>query len=230
MGKLFCMLKQLGTPTFFSTLPCDDMRWNQLKSIIFKLNRVDISDKDINEMSYQERRDTLNKNPVLVARYFQYRVEMIFKVIVLDGPLGKAQYYAIQIEFQVRGSPHIHYFIWILNRPKLTKVNIDDYRKCVDKVIRSDPSDQNNEPALFGLVKTYQIHLHSKMCRKYRNEKCRFRFVKFFTNKTVIAQPLADSVAPDVKLQKMQQKNNILKKVKHYINNELNPSKKNFLS
>ena len=99
------MVKQLGTPTFFSTLPCDDLQWNQIISIMFKLNRVDISDKDIDEMSYQERRDTLNKNPVLVARYFQYRVEMIFKAVVLDGPLGKAQYYAIQGEFQVRGSP-----------------------------------------------------------------------------------------------------------------------------
>ena len=84
----------------------------------------------------------------------------------------------------------------------MTKVNIDDYRKYVDKVIRSDPPDQNNEPALFGLVKIYQIHRHSKIFREYRNEKCRFRFVKFFTNKTMITQPLADSVPPDVKLQK----------------------------
>ena len=75
----------------------------------------------------------------------------------------------------------------------------------------------------------HQIHRHSKTCCKYRNEKCRFRFGKFFTNKTIIAQPLADSVPPDVKLQKMQQRNNILKKVKNYIDNELNPSKKNFL-
>ena len=40
-------------------------------------------------MSYHERCDTLNKNPVLVARHFQYRVEMFFNIIVLDGPLGK---------------------------------------------------------------------------------------------------------------------------------------------
>ena len=42
------------------------------------------------------------------------------------------------------------------------KVNIDDYRKWVDSVIRSDLPDPNNEPALFELVKTYQIHRHSK--------------------------------------------------------------------
>ena len=55
---------------------------------------------------------------------------------------------------------------------------------------------------MLELVKPYQIHLHSKTCRKYRNEKCRFRFGRFFTNKTIFAQPFADSVPQDVKLQK----------------------------
>ena len=141
----------------------------------------------------------------------------------------KNSVYAIRVEFKVRGSPHIHSFIWILNASKFTKVNIDDYRKCVDSGIRSDLPDPNNEQALFELAKTYQMHCHSKTCRKYTNEKCRFRFSKFSTNKTVIARPLADSVIPDIKLQKIQQRNNILKKMKNYIDNELNPSKKNFL-
>ena len=70
-------------------MPCADLRWNELISIIFKLNRVDILDEEVDEMSYHERCDTLNKNPVLVARHFQYRVEMFFKIVVLDGPLGK---------------------------------------------------------------------------------------------------------------------------------------------
>ena len=111
----------------------------------------------------------------------------------------------------------------------MTKVNIDDYRKWVDSVIRSDLPDPNNEPAFFELVKTDQIYGHSKTCRKYRNEKCRFCFGKFFTNKTIIEQPLGDSVPPDAKLQKMLQINNILKKVKNYIDNELNTSNKKFL-
>ena len=229
LHQVLALVKQLGTLTFFLTLSCADLRWNELISIIFKFNCVNISDEEDDEMPYHEKCDTLNKNPVLVARHFQYRVEMFFKIIVLDGPLGKTQYYVIRVEFQVRGSSHIHSFIWILNAPKLTKVNIDDYRKWVDSVIRSDLPDPNNEPALFELVKTYQIHRHSKTCRKYRNEKCIFHFGKFFTNKTIIAQPLADSVPPDVKLQKMQQRNNILKKVKNYIDNELNLTKKNFL-
>ena len=44
----------------------------------------------------------LNNNPVLVARHFQYKVEVFFKDIIFDGPLGKTKYYAICIEFQER--------------------------------------------------------------------------------------------------------------------------------
>ena len=103
---------------------------------------------------------------------------MFFKFIILDGPLVRTQYYATRVEIQVRGRPHIHSFIWILNTPKLTK-NIDEYTKWADSIVRSNLSDSVNEPMLSGLVKTYQIHHHSKICRKYRNEKCRFHFGKF---------------------------------------------------
>ena len=56
---------------------------------MFKPNLVDISAEKVDEMSYHERCDILNKNPVLAARNFQYRVEMFLKILVLDGPLGK---------------------------------------------------------------------------------------------------------------------------------------------
>ena len=108
-------------------LSCAYLRWNELVEIISKLNRLDFSDDVIKNMTYQERCNTLNKNPVLVARHFQYRVEIFFKVIVLHGPLGKTSYYAIRVEFQVRVSRHIHSFIWILNAPKLSKETKDEY-------------------------------------------------------------------------------------------------------
>ena len=110
--QVLAMVRQFETPTFFLTLSCADLGWNDPISIIFKLNRVDILDEEVDEMSYHERFDTLNKDPVLVARHFQYRVEVFFKIIVLDGPLGKTHYYVIGVEFQVRRSPHIHSFIW----------------------------------------------------------------------------------------------------------------------
>ena len=61
----------------------------------------------------------LNKNPVLVARHFQYKVEVFFKEITLDDPLGKTKYLCYAIEFQERGSPYVHSFIWIFNVPNI---------------------------------------------------------------------------------------------------------------
>ena len=193
-----------------------------------KLNGLNISDEDINQMFYRERCATVNKNPVLVVRHFQYRVEIFFKTIILNGPLGKTNYYAICVEIQIRGSPHIHSFIWILNSSKLTKTNIEEYTSWVDNTICTDLPDTCSETDLFELVKTYQIHQHSKTCRKYRNEKCRFHFGKYYTNRTIIAQPLSDFLSVDEKNAIMRNRKLLLKKVKQYIDSKLNPSKKNF--
>ena len=52
----------------------------------------------------------LNTNPVIVAKHFQYRVETFFNEVLLikANPIGKIVYYALCIEFQMRGSPHLH--------------------------------------------------------------------------------------------------------------------------
>ena len=38
----------------------------------------------------------------------------------------------------------MHSFIWILNLPKLTKHNIDEYTKWVDSIVRADLADAVN--------------------------------------------------------------------------------------
>ena len=70
--------------------------------------------------------------------------------------------------------------------------------------MRSDLPDSVNEPILFKRVKTYQIHHHPKTCSKYINEKCRFHFGKFLTTRTIIAQPLEDSIPEKIKRAKIQ--------------------------
>lgn len=39
--------------------------------------------------------------------------------------LSKVKYFAIRVEFQVRGSPHVHSFLWLFNQPVLFESNID---------------------------------------------------------------------------------------------------------
>ena len=108
----------------------------KLVYIISKQQGKTLSEEDINNLSYKQRCEILNENPVTLARQFQYRVECFFKTIVVDGPLGKTIYYAIRVEFQLRGSPHIHSVIWIKNAPQLNKENIPEYTNFVDKSIQ----------------------------------------------------------------------------------------------
>ena len=226
--EVLAMVKQLGIPTFFLTLSCADLRWNELISIISKLNKLNLSDLDIINLSYQDRCNLLNSNPVLVARHFQYRVEIFFKEIVINSPLGKTKYYVIRVEFQVRGSPHIHSFLWMVNAPTLTKDNKEEYIEFVDNIIHAVLPDENEQPELYNLVKTYQMHRHSKTCRKYKNQACRFHFGKLFSKRTIVAEPLPSDIPESEKVLILQKRKEIVSKVKEYINLNLNPAKVNF--
>ena len=214
------MVKQLGLPTFFMTLSCADLRWNELVSIISKLNGIILSDEEIDNLSYFERCKILNMNPVVVAKNFQYRVEVFFKEIIIDGPLGKVKYYAIRIEFQFRGSPHIHSFLWVLNAPTLTKETKEEYIQFVDRIVKAHIPDPLERPELHDLVKTYQLHSHSKSCRKYKNKACRYSFGKFFTARTIVAEPLPNEMSVEEKSRKLSQRLQVLEKVKIFIDSK----------
>ena len=62
------MVKQLGVPIFLLTLSCDGRRWNEQISVNGKLNKVNLSESDIINFSYQDRGNLLNNNSALVAR------------------------------------------------------------------------------------------------------------------------------------------------------------------
>ena len=130
---ILAMVKQLEIPTYFPILPC----WKELPYIINKLNNLGLSDKELKYLSYQERCNLLNNNTVLVARHFQYKVEIFSKEIILDGPLGKTKYYAIRIEIQKSDSPHVYSFIRIFNGPNIE--NETSYTEFIEKTINARP-------------------------------------------------------------------------------------------
>ena len=85
-----------------------------------------------------------------MARHFQYKVEVFFKEVVLYDPLGKTKYYAIRIEFQERGSPHVHSFIWIFNAPNIQNEtgNIEFIEKTIAQL-----RDHLKDPEIFEVFK-----------------------------------------------------------------------------
>ena len=223
MYKAVAMVKQLGIPTWFMTLLCADLRWPKLFQIIARTNGKNMTDEEVEALSYDERCRLLNLNPVIVAKHFQYRVETFFTEILLANanPIGKIVYYALRIEFQMRGSPHLHALIWTDDCPKLTHETKQEYIDYVQAYL----ADRDTDPELYELVKKYQTHSHSKTCRKYKNIACRFNFGQFFTDSTVVAEPLPEDMDEDIKIATLTRRKEILCLIKQKIDEVLNPSK-----
>ena len=81
---------------------------------------------------------------------------------------------------------------------------------------------------LHELVTTYQKHNHSKTCRKYKNIPCRFNFGQFFTDRTIVAEPLSSNLCEEVKTGILTRRASILGTVKSKIDEILNPSKSEY--
>ena len=128
----------------------------------------------------------------------------------------------------MRGSPHLHALIWTSDCPKLTNNSIEEYVQYVDKHVQACLPDKDNAPELHELVKTYQKHTHSRTCRKYRNTQCRIHFGQFFTNQTIVAEPLSTDLTADAREEILWKRNAILTSVKEKINEVLDPSNPNY--
>ena len=109
-----------------------------LKSTVDKEDNADIRDLD-----FQEKARLICSDPVTCALYFYHRFKELKKTWnnPVDGPFGshkiKEIYY--RIEFQHRGSPHVHMLIWLENAPVY------------------DPDDQSNQLNV-SLMKLLQVH------------------------------------------------------------------------
>ena len=80
------------------TLSCADLRWPQLFQIVARTQGKNLTEDQVNALSYVERCQMLNANPVVVAKHFQHRVESFFREALLNkiNPKGKITYYALR--------------------------------------------------------------------------------------------------------------------------------------
>ena len=225
MYEVVAMVKQLGIPAWFMTLSCADLRWPELFQILARTQGKNISNEQVETLSCVERCQMLNANPVVVAKHFQHRVETFFTEVLLSqcNPIGKITY-ALHIEFQLRGSPHLHALIWTTDCPKLTSDSKDAYVKFIDKHVQGNLPNEEDEPELHQLVKMYQRHNHSKTCRKYKNVSCGFNFGQFFMKRTIIAKPLNENIREEVRSNILSRRKEIRSSVKNKIDEVLNPS------
>ena len=70
MYEVVAMVKQLGILTWFMTLSCADLRWPELFQIIGRTQGLNLTDIQVDALSYNERCYILDLNPVVIAKHF----------------------------------------------------------------------------------------------------------------------------------------------------------------
>ena len=183
LHDLFAMVRQLDIPTFFCTFSAADLRWPETIQIVGKQYGKTFSEEDVINMSWQERCQWIRRNPVTVARQFEHRTNIFIKDVIRSpaAPIGKVEDFFIRVEFQQRGSPHIHCLFWIKDAPKIGENTEQEVSVFIDKYIFCKSDSEND---LINLQK----HSHSASCKK-KDTSCRFSFPRPPSPKTLIVKP-----------------------------------------
>ena len=123
--EIFSMIRQLGIPTFFITLSPAEIDWIELLIILRKIEsqgEIILSAEEATKLKRDDRIELLKNDPVTTARYFENRVRSL--ITYMFNPNGgtfkehQVIDYYWRVEFQTRGSPHIHMLVWLKDAPK----------------------------------------------------------------------------------------------------------------
>ena len=181
--KLFAMIRQLQAPDLFFTKSAHEINYTELlQSLMEKELKRPLNDEDIDDimnMSNTQKYKLLRKYPVDVVYHLDARFREQIKVFEkADDILGKykAVDYSYRIEFQQRGSAHIHCILWLEDEqgnspPSVDSENTENDAKFIeyfDSIVTAT-KDHNNLQGLKDKVSSYQFHRHTFSCEKNRN-------------------------------------------------------------
>ena len=143
-----------------------ETKWNHLLRILGKLvDHKDYSDEQLDNLNWDEKCRLIQSDPVTCAKHFDYQFNTFLKYFLMSeiSPLGKLKGWFYRVEYQQRGSPHIHMLIWLENAPVFGVDKDEDVVNFIDQIITCRKPDNDTE--LFDLVNR-QTHRHSHTCQK----------------------------------------------------------------
>ena len=197
--KVKAMVRQLQKPTLFFSLSAADTNWpSLLQSLGQHVDKQTYTKEYIeNDMTFDDKCRLVAAHPVLCSRYFHERVQK-FVNIILKGhhsPLYAATKHVYRVEFQKRGSPHVHGLLWIDKAPRFNVDTNEDIVKYIDSCI----SCSLDVPEEHKKYVKLQVHRHSRTCKIRVGGKnvCRFGIPRFPMRNTAILEPLLDEDTND---------------------------------
>ncbi|XP_052681371.1 uncharacterized protein LOC128162243 [Crassostrea angulata] len=194
---LFAMLRQLGIPTWFCSFSAAEYRWNDAVKVILQQQN---DDRNPYQMDWSEKNDVLRSNPVTVARMFEHRFQIFHKEVVLSPaqPIGKVVDFFQRVEFQQRGSPHMHCLYWVENAPNIDSDGEEAVCNFIDRYVTCAVPTESYDAELRKSVLEVQQHSkkHSKSCKK-KGTECRFNFPRPPSQKTFITNAQEEETSDD---------------------------------
>ena len=170
---IFAMIRQLGIPTWFCSFSAAETKWHSLLRMLGSIiHGRQYSEHDISNLTSHEKCELIKSDPVTCARYFDHRVQ-IFLTTVLQSdshPIGSIKDHFYRVEFQQRGSPHIHMLIWVENAPSKSTHSHNTIVSFIDSYITCEKNEEMKK------LINYQTHRHARTCRKRGKAICRFGF------------------------------------------------------
>ena len=155
----------------------------------------------IENLNWEEKCRLIQSDPVTCARHFDFQFNTFLKKFLLNeiAPLGKVKDWFYRVEYQQRGSPHVHMLIWLEDAPVFGVDKDEDVSSFIDKIITCRKPD--DDTTLLNLVNR-QMHRHSHTCRKRGKSLCRFNYPQPPMRSTRILHPLESVSESDVKILK----------------------------
>ena len=184
---LFAMLRQLGIPTWFCSFSAAEFRWADIINAILKQQE---DKRQAENLDWTEKSKVLRSNPVTVARMFDHRFHIFLRNVILSPakPIGQVIDYFYRVEFQQRGSPHMHCLFWVKDAPKLNEEDHSAVCDFIDQYVTCKLPSKSDDSELHDIVSSVQQHSknHSKSCKKKGNV-CRFNFPRPPSRRTFIS-------------------------------------------
>ncbi|CAG4958798.1 unnamed protein product [Colias eurytheme] len=171
---LLAMVKNLGPPHWYLTLSCNDLNWpDMLKALLVADGRPNFSFEDL---TFLEKQHLVESYPVTLSRQFMLRLNTLFTRLRReeDPILGKKIIdFWWRIEFQLRGSPHVHMVLWCANMPAF---DTPEGIQLLERVVTCEVPDAEDDSEMHDLVVQLQTHRHTQTCFKNNRNVCRFAF------------------------------------------------------
>lgn len=185
------MICQIGNPTWFCSFSAAETRWTHLLKVLGKIvEKKEYTDDDIKNMTWQQKSNLIQKDPITCARNFDHMVELFIRDVLKSDlmPIGEIAHYFYRVEFQQRGSPHIHGLFWVKGAPQYDKSPDEEVISFVDKYVTCQKAETSEMEDLVNL----QMYRHAKTCKKMGHKVCRFNFPLPPMQRTMILKPLEE--------------------------------------